>query len=177
MQKGVTLWFTGLSGSGKSTVSRALEANLRHRNIKVEVLDGDILREEVFQGLGFSKEDRSMNVRAATYLAHMLTRNDIIVLASFISPYRMMREESRKKIGSFLEVYVHCSLEECIRRDVKGLYRKALNGEIKQFTGITDPYETPEYPDLILETDQDTVEQCTEQVVEYLIRHRYITLT
>lgn len=174
MRKGVTLWFTGLSGSGKTTISRCVEQKLKQRNVKVEVLDGDILREQLFKGLGFSKGDRSLNVRTAAYLAQILTRNEVIVLATFISPYRDMREQCRQTIGSFVEVYVKCSFEECARRDVKGLYRKALSGEIKYFTGLTDPYEAPLNPDIILETEQESEQQCSDRIIAYLYGHGYI---
>ncbi|MBW4082621.1 adenylyl-sulfate kinase [Paenibacillus sp. S150] len=174
MHKGVTLWFTGLSGSGKTTLSRSVEQKLKQLNIVTEALDGDILRDQIFSGLGFSKADRSLNVRTAAYLAQILTRHNVIVLASFISPYRDMREQCRQRIGSFLEVYVKCSWEECARRDVKGLYRKAVSGEIKHFTGLTDPYEEPVHPELIVDTEMESEEQCTEHIIAYLYQHGYI---
>ncbi|PWW45010.1 MULTISPECIES: adenylyl-sulfate kinase [Paenibacillus] len=174
MQTGVTLWFTGLSGSGKTTLSRCVEQQLKRMGVATETLDGDILRDQIFRGLGFSKEDRSLNIRTAAYLAQLLTRHGVIVLASFISPYRDMREQCRQRIGPFLEVYVKCSWEECARRDTKGLYRKALSGEIKHFTGLTDPYEEPLHPELIVDTENTSEEQCTEQIIAYLTKHGYI---
>lgn len=174
MQNGVTLWFTGLSGSGKTTLCRCLDQRLQQMNVRTELLDGDVLRSQLFRGLGFSKEDRSLNVRTAAYLAQLLTRNDIVVLASFISPYRDMRAQIRQSIQPFVEIYVKCSLEECARRDVKGLYRKALSGEIPHFTGLTAPYEEPLRPELIVDTEQHNEDQSTELILAYLIEHSYI---
>jgi adenylylsulfate kinase len=175
LQKGVTLWFTGLSGSGKTTISRLVEKKLKSASINVEPLDGDILRHHITSELGFSKSDRQKNLERAAYIAKILTRNDIIVLASFISPYKSMRDYCKKEVGSFVEIYVKCSIEECIRRDVKGLYKKALNGEIERFTGISDPFEQPEKPDLVLETDKETARESAAKVVSYLRDKGYIT--
>jgi adenylylsulfate kinase len=175
LQKGVTLWFTGLSGSGKTTISRLVENELKSTGINVEPLDGDILRKHVTSELGYSKSDRQKNIKLASYVAKILTRNNIIVLASFISPYKSMRDYCQKEIGSFLEIYVKCSIEECIRRDVKGLYKKALNGDIQRFTGISDPFEEPEKPDLILDTDKETAGESASKVVSYLRDKGYIT--
>lgn len=174
MQSGVTLWFTGMSGAGKTTLSRRLEQRLRQRNVKTEALDGDVLRNELFSGLGFSREERSLNVRTAAYLAQLLTRNDIIVLASFISPYRDLRAQIRQSIGSFVEVYVKCSWEECARRDVKGLYRRALSGGIPHFTGLTDPYEEPLQPEIIVDTEIQSVNESAELILSYLLEHGYM---
>ncbi|MEK3905367.1 MULTISPECIES: adenylyl-sulfate kinase [unclassified Paenibacillus] len=174
MHTGVTLWFTGLSGSGKTTLCRCLNQRLQQMNVRTELLDGDVLRNQLFRGLGFSKEDRSLNVRTAAYLAQLLTRNDIIVLASFISPYRDMREQIRQSIQPFVEIYVKCSFEECARRDVKGLYRKALSGEIPHFTGLTAPYEEPLRPELIVDTEQYNEDQSTGLILAYLKNHGYI---
>ncbi|MFC5468834.1 adenylyl-sulfate kinase [Cohnella suwonensis] len=170
MRNGITLWFTGLSGAGKSTVSEAVEAILKQRNVKVERLDGDDLRHYLPSNLGFTKEDREKNVRLAAFIAKLLTRNGVIVLASFISPYRQMRENCRQEIGAMKEIYVKCPLQECIRRDVKGLYHKALSGEIQSFTGISDPYEEPLQPDLVLETDLETTEKSAARIIAYLER-------
>lgn len=174
LQTGVAVWFTGLSGAGKSTISRKVEEELKIRLVKVEVLDGDVMRQKLAPDLGFSKQDRFANIVRAAYVAQLLVRNDIVVLAPFISPYRQMREYCRREIGPFVEVYVKCSLEECIRRDVKGLYQLALNGKIKEFTGISDPFEEPLDPDLILETDRETVEESAEKVIQLLERRGFI---
>jgi adenylylsulfate kinase len=161
-------------GAGKSTICNHLEDRLRELDRKVETLDGDALRKEVFQGLGYSKEERSLNVKTAAYLAKRLNRNGILVLASFISPYRKMREECRQSIPGFIEIYVKCPLEVCIRRDIKGLYEKALRGEIQHFTGISDPYEEPEQPEITLETDKMTAHECVDRILVYLIEHDYL---
>src|SRR2546429_233375 len=143
---GFTLWFTGLSGGGKSPLAAAVSAELRGRGIPVEVLDGDEVRQNLSKGLGFSREDRDTNIRRIGYVAKLLTRNGVAVITAAISPYRAIRDEVRENIGAFVEVYVRASLDECIRRDTKGLYRRALAGEIPQFTGVSDPYEEPLSP-------------------------------
>jgi adenylylsulfate kinase len=167
-QRGVTIWFTGLSGSGKSTIATALEAELRHRGCQLEVLDGDIVRTNLTKGLGFSKEDRDENIRRIGFVAHLLTRNGVVVLVSAISPYREARETVRDRIGDFVEVFVDAPLSVCEDRDVKGLYKKARSGEIKQFTGISDPYEAPLNPEVHCHTDQQTVEESVAQVIAKL---------
>ncbi|UOF90559.1 adenylyl-sulfate kinase [Fodinisporobacter ferrooxydans] len=174
MQKGVTVWLTGLSGAGKTTISRLVETELSKSGFRVEVLDGDEIRQYLSKELGFLKEDRQKNIERAAYVAKLLTRNDVIVLASFISPYQKLREYCRREIGSFIEVYVKCSLEECIRRDVKHLYKKALNGEIQHFTGISDTFEEPENPDIIVQTDRETPAESASRILDYLIRRQYI---
>ncbi len=173
-QKGVTVWFTGLSGSGKSTVADLVAEKLKAQDYKVERLDGDIVREHLTKDLGFSKEDRNTNIERVTFVAKLLTRNDVIVLASFISPYIARRDKSRKEIGEFMEVFVNASLEECERRDVKGMYKLARKGEIKNFTGISDPYEAPPNPELVLDTDNETVEESAERVIEELKERGYV---
>lgn len=167
-QRGVTIWFTGLSGSGKSTIARALEAELRQRGCQLEVLDGDIVRTNLTKGLGFSKEDRDENIRRIGFVAHLLTRNGVVVLVSAISPYREAREDVRDRIGDFVEVYVDAPLSVCEDRDVKGLYKKARSGEIKQFTGISDPYEAPLNPEVQCHTDRQTVDESVAQVIDQL---------
>jgi adenylylsulfate kinase len=174
LQKGVTVWFTGLSGSGKTTISKIVERELKNRQIRHEILDGDVVRQNLTADLGFSKEDRQKNIERVSFLAKLLTRNDVIVLASFISPYRQMRDYARQEIDSFIEVFVKCSLEECTRRDVKGLYKKALNGEIPKFTGVSDPFEEPNQPELIVNTEQETAEQSARKVIDYLKQNNYI---
>ena len=175
-QKGVTLWFTGLSGSGKTTIAKEVERILKEKGYKVERLDGDEVREYLCRDLGFSREDRDENIRRVSYVAKLLTRNDVITLCCFISPYRKARQEAREIIGEFAEVYVNASLEACEERDVKGLYAKARSGEIPKFTGISDPYEPPENPELILRTDILPLEKCLEAVLDYLVLHCYIGL-
>jgi len=166
MSKGVTVWFTGLPCSGKTTVADRVAERLKKQGFKVERLDGDTVRKGLTSDLGFSKKDRDENIKRVTFVAKLLTRNDVIVLATFVSPYRERRQLTRDEIGSFMEVYVRCSLEECMKRDIKGMYRKAMAGEIKDFTGVDDPYEEPESPELILDTDNETVEESAEKVLE-----------
>jgi adenylylsulfate kinase len=175
MRKGVTVWFTGLSGAGKTTISKMVESSLRKSDLKVEVLDGDAVRQHLTSDLGFSKADRQKNIERVAFVSKLLARNGVITLASFITPYKEMRDFCRREIGSYVEIYVKCPLEECIRRDVKGLYKKALDGEIQQFTGISDPFEEPDRPELVLDTTEDSKEICAAKVLDYLIRHSYIS--
>jgi len=176
-KKGVTVWFTGLPCSGKSAIADRLAEILRSKGYKVERLDGDIVRQSLTRDLGFSREDRNENIRRVTFVAKLLTRNGVIVLTSFISPYRDIRGYARQEIGEFLEVYTKCPLEVCIQRDVKGMYQKALRGEIKEFTGISDPYEEPLNPELILETDKETLEESVAKVLAKLSELGYIDKT
>lgn len=173
-QKGFTLWFTGLPCSGKSAVADRVAEILRSHNLRVERLDGDVVRKSLCRDLGFSKKDRDENIHRVTFVAKLLTRNGVAVLTSFISPYREIRDEARREIGEFIEVYVKCPLEVCMSRDVKGMYQKALRGEIKEFTGISDPYEEPLHPELILETDRETLEESARKVIDYLKASGYI---
>lgn len=173
-QRGLTLWFTGLSGAGKTTISDALELILRDRNCKLERLDGDIVRENLTKGLGFSKEDRDINIRRIGFVSHLLTRNGVIVLVSAISPYRDIRQEVRETIGDFVEVYVNAPLNVCESRDVKGLYARARAGEIKNFTGIDDPYEAPLNPEVECRTDLENLEESVGKIVTYLETHGYL---
>ncbi|MBN2156680.1 MAG: sulfate adenylyltransferase [Candidatus Lokiarchaeota archaeon] len=175
-QKGVTLLFTGLSSAGKTTISKAVVQDLKKRGYLIERLDGDVVRQHLTADLGFTKEDRDKNIRRIGYVAHLLTRNNIIVLMANIAPYRAIRDEIRQLIGNFLEIYVKCPMEECEKRDIKGLYRKARDGIIKNFTGISDPYEEPTNPELILETHKQSVEECKNKVINLLVEHRYIKL-
>jgi sulfate adenylyltransferase/3'-phosphoadenosine 5'-phosphosulfate synthase len=174
MPKGVTVWFTGLSGSGKTTVASRVHDSLRKRNILSERLDGDVVRQSLTRDLGFSKEDRDTNIERVTFVARMLTRNGVIVLSAFISPYRRTRDYSRQEIGEFLEVYVRTPMEVLLERDVKGLYRKAMAGEIQNFTGVNDPYEEPVNPDLVLDTAAESIEESTARVLELLESRGYI---
>ena len=172
--KGVTVWFTGLSGAGKSTIAERLLAFLRERGVKSELLDGDVVRTNLSKGLGFSKEDRDTNIRRIGFVSHLLTRNGVVSIVSAISPYREVRDEVRGEIGRFIEVHVHASLDELVRRDVKGLYEKALKGEIPNFTGVSDPYEEPPDPDVFLDTEQESVEESLAKVVAALETRGFI---
>ena len=165
-EKGFTIWFTGLSGSGKTTLSKMVESELRRRGIKkVELLDGDVIRTQLSKGLGYSKEDRDTNIKRIGFVCKLLSRNGVIAIAAAISPYREVRDFNRKEIGDFVEVYCKSSLEVCIQRDVKGLYKKALAGEIKNYTGIDDPYEEPLNPEVVLDTDRETPEASVQKIM------------
>jgi adenylyl-sulfate kinase len=172
--RGVTVWFTGLPCCGKSTIAEKVAEKLKNKGYRIERLDGDIVRKSLTSDLGFSKKDRDENIKRVTFVATLLTRNDVIVLATFVSPYRERRRKTREEIGSFLEVYVKCPLEMCIKRDVKGMYKKAIKGEIKDFTGISDPYEEPEHPELIIETEKETIEVSTQKVLDKLEELGYL---
>ena len=171
---GLTVWFTGLPGSGKSTIANLVAEKLKAKGYKVERLDGDVVRKGLTRDLGFSKEDRDKNIERVTFVAKLLTRNGVIVLSSFVSPYRAARENARREIGSFFEVYLKCSIEECMRRDVKGMYKKAMAGEIKEFTGVSDPYEEPEKPELVLEADKQAPGESAEKVLATLTKTGYL---
>jgi adenylyl-sulfate kinase len=164
-EKGFTIWFTGLSGSGKTTVSKLVEEELRRRGKKVEVLDGDVVRTNLSKGLGFSKEDRDINIR----------RNGVAAIAAAISPYREIRAENRALIDDFVEVFCACPLEVLVERDVKGLYKKALAGEIKNFTGVSDPYEEPEAAEVVCHTDRETPQESAGKVIAKLEERGYLT--
>jgi adenylylsulfate kinase len=168
---GFTLWFTGLSGSGKSTIANMVGPALDERGRKVEYLDGDVVRTHLSKGLGFSKEDRDTNIERIGWVASRLTRHGAAVLVSAISPYEETRRKARglvEEFGPFVEVYVEASVEECTRRDVKGLYIKALAGEIKEFTGVSDPYEPPTSPELVIHTEEEAPEESAERVLDKL---------
>jgi adenylylsulfate kinase len=174
-EKGFCLWFTGLSGSGKTTITNILVKELRKRGSKLEVLDGDIVRQNLSKGLGFSKEDRDTNIRRVAFVADLLSRNEVPVITAAISPYRQIRDEARAKMdGRFIEAYVKASVEECEKRDVKGLYAKARSGEIKEFTGVSDPYEPPENPELEIDTEAQSPEQSAQQILAYLEERQLI---
>ena len=174
-QQGFTLWFTGLSGSGKTTASRLVEKELRARRLKVEVLDGDVVRENLSKGLGFSKEDRDTNIRRIGFVSELLSRNGVAVITAAISPYRAVRDENRARIGRFIEVYAKCPIEVLAERDVKGLYKKALRGEIKNFTGVDDPYEPPLNPEVVIESDKETPEQSAAKILAKIEQLGFIT--
>jgi adenylylsulfate kinase len=174
--RGITLWFTGLSASGKSTVAREVEDQLYNRGLHAYVLDGDNIRHRLNADLGFSPEDRVENIRRIGEVAHLFNEVGMIVMCAFISPYQKDRDKAREmeEDGRFVEVYCKCSIEECERRDPKGLYVKARAGDIPEFTGISAPYEEPENPELVVETDQLTIKECAEKVLEYLEDRRVI---
>ncbi len=173
-QRGVTVWFTGLSGAGKTTITHALEEKLREAGYPLEILDGDIVRTNLTKGLGFSKEDRDTNIRRIGFVSHLLTRNGVIVLVSAISPYREIREEVKGRIGDFVEVFVNAPLNVCEDRDVKGLYKRARAGEIKSFTGIDDPYEPPLNPEVECRTDLESLEESVNKVWQKLEEMGYL---
>jgi adenylylsulfate kinase len=172
--KGVTVWLTGLSGAGKTTIVRRIEEKLKARNCRVEVLDGDLIRTWLSQGLGFSKKDRDINVRRVGFVANLLSRNGVVVLAATISPYQDIRDEIRAINKDFVEVYVNAPLEVCEARDVKGLYAKARSGEIKGFTGIDDPYEVPLNPEVVCESGEESVEESADKVIRALQELGYV---
>lgn len=172
--QGVTLWFTGLSGSGKTTIAKAVEHELKARHCKVEMLDGDIVRTNLSKGLTFSKQDRDINVRRIGFVANLLSRNGVVAITAAISPYRTIRNEIREMTQSFMEVYVNAPLEVCESRDVKGLYALARSGEIKNFTGIDDPYEEPLNPEVICYTAKESIEESVGKVLTELERYSYI---
>ncbi|MEA2681885.1 MAG: sulfate adenylyltransferase [Chloroflexota bacterium] len=173
-RRGVTIWLTGLSGAGKSTISTPLAAELERRGSRVEILDGDAVRENLSKGLTFSKEDRDTNIRRIGYVAELLTRNGVVAITAAISPYAAIRDEVRARIGDFVEVHVDCSIPELTRRDVKGLYEKALRGEIKNFTGVSDPYEAPENPEVRVSSETQTVEESVADILAALEARGYI---
>ncbi len=164
MHKGFTVWFTGLSGSGKSTLSELLTQQLRAADAKVELLDGDIVRTRLSKGLGFSKEDRDENIRRIGFVCELLSRNGAIAIVAAISPYRAVRDEVRSRIPNFVEVHVTCPLDVLVERDVKGLYKKALAGEIAHFTGISDPYEPPLAPEVTVNSSTESVEESLDKI-------------
>ncbi len=174
-QRGVAVWFTGFSGAGKSTIATALTKELKSKGYGLEVLDGDEIRENLTKGLGFSKEDRDTNIRRIGFVAKLLVRNDVIVLVPVISPYRAIRDEMRKAIGNFVEVFVNAPIEVCEKRDVKGLYQKVRAGEIKQFTGISDPYEPPLNPEVECRTDLEELEESVGKIMSKLRDSGYIS--
>lgn len=174
MSTGFTVWFTGLSGAGKTTLSAAVAGAIRARGQRVEVLDGDVVRTNLSKGLGFSREDRDTNIRRIGFVSKLLSRNGVAVITAAISPYREVRDEVRGEIERFVEVFVKCPLDELVRRDVKGLYAKALRGEIGNFTGVSDPYEEPLDPEVVVETDRETIEESVGKVVATLERLGYL---
>jgi adenylylsulfate kinase len=175
--KGVTIWFTGLPCSGKTTLAEKLADELKKRGYRPESFDGDITRKYLSKGLGFSKEDRDENIRRVGFVCSLLTRHGAVTTAAFVSPYREIRKEIRLLIGNFVEVYVKCPVETCMKRDVKGMYKKALTGEIKNFTGVSDPYEEPETPEVVVETGNETESESLDKVLAKLTELGYIGAT
>ena len=173
---GFTLWFTGLPCSGKTTISDAIGKKLKDAGLKVERLDGDIVRKSLSRDLGFSKEDRDKNIERVTFVSKLLTRNGVITIVSFVSPYRQKRDEARQEIGDFIEIYLRCPVGICESRDLKGMYKKATLGEIKDFTGISDPYEEPLNPELTLNTDEESVSECVKRILKYLYENSYLKI-
>jgi adenylyl-sulfate kinase len=172
--EGFTLWMTGFSGAGKTTIAKALEKTLLERGVRFERLDGDTVREGLTRDLGFSKEDRDKNIERVTFVAKLLSRNGVGIVASFISPYREARAKVRAETTNFIEVFVNAPLETCEQRDVKGMYAKARRGEIANFTGISDPYEPPENPEITVNTDRETLDESVAKIVAYLVEHKLI---
>lgn len=168
--KGLTVWLTGLSGSGKTTICQAAYTELSARSMRAEMLDGDMVRKHFSRDLGFSKADRDENIRRIGFIAQLLTRNGIVVLVSAISPYRALRDEIRSNISAFLEVYVNAPLQICEQRDPKGLYKRARAGELQGFTGITDPYEPPLAPEVECRTDLETIQESVEKVIQGILK-------
>jgi adenylyl-sulfate kinase len=171
---GFTIWFTGLSGAGKSTLAEIIEQRLRERGHNVEVLDGDEVRTHLSKGLGFSKEDRDTNIKRIAFVSKLLTRNGVATISAAIAPYREAREWARQEIGNFVEVYVKCPLEVCRQRDVKGLYKLVDEGKIKNFTGVDDPYEEPENPEVIVETGKESIEESVQKIFAKLEEFGYL---
>jgi len=175
MEQGFTIWLTGLSCAGKTTISQIVAGELRARGRAVEILDGDVVRTNLSKGLGFSKEDRDINILRVGFVAKLLSRNGVAAIVAAISPYRLVREQVRQDIGNFVEVFVKCPIEVCIDRDVKGLYKKALAGEIKNYTGIDDPYEEPTAPEVLVETHVETPQQSAAIVIKALEHLGYLS--
>ena len=174
-QKGFTVWLTGLSGSGKSTIAEMLYHEFQARGLKTEILDGDVVRTNLSKGLGFSKEDRDINIMRIGFVANLLTRNGVATICCPISPYKETRDANRELIGEFVEVYVHATVEELAEnRDPKGLYKKALAGEITGFTGVDDPYEVPENPELVVDTMTESPEESLQHVLTTLVKLGYL---
>ncbi|MEL9915178.1 MAG: adenylyl-sulfate kinase [Thermoplasmatales archaeon] len=177
VKAGFVLWFTGLSGSGKTTLSLSVEERLKKMGIAhVQRLDGDIVRKELTKDLGFSKADRDENIRRVGFVAKLLSDNGIPTLCAFISPYRDIRNEIRQKCSNFIEIFVKCPIEILVKRDPKGLYARALKGEIKHFTGVDDPYEPPENPEIVIDTSVESIEEATEKIISYLIGKKLIVI-
>ncbi len=166
--KGIVIWLTGLPCSGKTTISKELEKYFKEKNLPIQRLDGDVVRETISKDLGFSKKDRDINIERLSYVAQMLSENGVNVVSAFVSPYQEVRDFARELCENFVEVYVKCDIEECKRRDVKGMYEKALKGEIKDFTGVDDPYEPPKNPEVVVDTEKEEIEKSVEKIIEFI---------
>lgn len=173
-EQGLAIWLTGLSGAGKTTISIPLEKRLIEMGFRVQILDGDVVRKKLTRDLGFTKEDRDKNIERVTFIAELMIHHGIIVICAFISPYKTERRYAREEIGRFVEVFVECPLEVCESRDVKGLYAKARAGEIKHFTGIDDPYEIPENPEIVVDTSRMTLDDEVDKIIDYMQKYGYI---
>ena len=173
--KGFTLWFTGLSGAGKTTIGNAIQTRLRDAGAKVEILDGDVIRTNLSAGLGFSKEDRDTNIRRIGFVSDLLSRNGVICIVAAISPYKAIRDEMRERITNFVEVYAKCDLDVLIERDVKGLYKMAIEGKIDNFTGISDPYEPPNNAEIVFRSDTETTDESADKVWNSLVEQGLIS--
>ena len=171
---GFTIWFTGLSGAGKSTLAEVIERRLKDQGRNVEILDGDIVRTHLSKGLGFSREDRDTNIKRIAFVCSLLTRNGVVCISAAIAPYREAREWARREIGDFVEVYLKCPIEVCRQRDVKGLYKLVDEGKIKNFTGVDDPYEEPENPELVIKTDKESVGESVSRIFAKLVELGYL---
>jgi len=176
-EKGFVLWFTGLPSSGKTTLARVMADKLKDLGIKVELLDGDEVRKSLSPDLGFSKTDREIHAQRVAYLCKLLSRNGIVSIVSLISPYRASRKQAREHIGDgFLEVWTKCSLEACINRDVKGLYKRAMEGKISDMTGVQDPYEEPVGNELTIDTEHNPIDKCAAMILQYLAARNYLKI-
>ena len=171
---GFTIWFTGLSGAGKSTLAEVIERRLKDQGRNVEILDGDIVRTHLSKGLGFSREDRDTNIKRIAFVCSLLTRNGVVCISAAIAPYREAREWARREIGDFVDVYLKCPIEVCRHRDVKDLYKLVDEGKIKNFTGVDDPYEEPENPELVIETDKESVGESFSRIFAKLVELGYL---
>ncbi len=169
--KRIVIWFTGLPCSGKTTLSQHIEKYFIEKNMPVQRLDGDVVRKTVSNDLGFSKKDREKNIERLSYIAKMLSDNGVNVVSAFVSPYQHMRDFTRSVCENFIEVYVKCDIKECERRDVKGMYKKARKGEITNFTGVQDPFEIPQNPDIIVNTEKESVVESVQKIIDYIERH------
>jgi adenylylsulfate kinase len=175
IKKGFVLWFTGLPASGKTTTAEAVLKELKKYNLKIEKLDGDIVRSNLTKDLSFSKKDRDENLRRIGFIANLLSRNNIAVVASFISPYKKQREYLRENVNNFIEIFVDSPLSVCEKRDPKGMYKKARSGKIKNFTGVDDPYEIPESPDIHLNTSEGEIKDNVKKVMDYLFKNNFLS--
>lgn len=168
MKKGIVIWLTGLPCSGKTSISKEIEKYFKEKGLPIQRLDGDVVRETISKDLGFSKEDRDLNIERLSYVAQMLSENGVNVVSAFVSPYQKMRDFTRNLCENFIEVHVNCGVEECKRRDTKGMYAKAAKGEIKDFTGVQDPYEIPENPEIVVNTEKESLEESVKNILEHL---------